>query len=51
MLNSRLSLVDFKNFHFLYSHAFEGDNTEQGWIGIELKLQKPYAENYTLGEV
>ena len=47
----QISPIDFKNFHFLYSHAFEGDNTEQGWVGIELKLQKPYAENYTLGEM
>ena len=45
----QISPVDFKNFHFVYSHAFEGDETEQGWVGIELKLRKPYEENYTLG--
>lgn len=43
--------VDFKNFHFLYSHEFDGDQTEQGWIGIELKLEKAYSENYTLGTI
>ena len=45
----QITPVDFKNFHLIYSHAFEGDQTEQGWIGIELKLKKAYDTNYTLG--
>ena len=45
----QITPVDFKNFHYIYSHAFEGDQTEQGWIGIELKLKKAYENNYTMG--
>ena len=41
--------MDFKRFHFVYSHKFEGDVTEQGWIGMTLKLDKALDENYTLG--
>ena len=41
--------LDFKRFHFLYSHKFEGEPTEQGWLGIDLKLESAYEENYTLG--
>lgn len=42
---------DFKNFHFLYSHRFEGENTETGWIGINIKLDTAYASNMTLGKI
>ena len=45
----QLSPIDFKNFHYIYSHEFDGDQTEQGWIGMELKLEKAYEANYTLG--
>ena len=41
---------DFQQFNFLYSHKFEGEPTETGWIGINLKLSEGYSENYTLGK-
>ena len=47
----QIAPLDFKNFHFLYSHEFEGDQTEQGWIGLELKLEKPFEDNFTLGKL
>jgi len=46
----QISPSDFQQFHFLYSHKFEGEPTETGWIGINLKLNEAYAENYTLGK-
>ena len=39
---------DFCNFHFIYSHKFEGEPTESGWVGINLKLEKAYEQNHTL---
>ena len=41
---------DFQQFHYLYSHKFEGEPTTTGWIGINLKLETAYAKNYTLGK-
>lgn len=40
---------DFQLFHYIYSHKFEGEPTETGWIGINLTLKEAYAKNYTLG--
>ena len=42
---------DFANFHFIYAHQFEGEQTESGWIGINLKLTEAYTENFTLGKI
>jgi len=39
----------FQQFNYLYSHKFEGEPTETGWIGINLKLEKAYEANFTLG--
>lgn len=52
-MNSCAGLVkpfDFKNFHYLYSHEFNSEISESGWLGINLKLSKPYQENYVLGK-
>ena len=40
---------DFKEFSFIYSHKFEGETAETGWLGINIKLEQAYQENYTLG--
>ena len=45
----QISPLDFKRFHFIYSHKFEGEPTEQGWIGLNIKLETAFTENYTLG--
>ena len=43
--------LDFKRFHFIYSHKFDGELTEQGWLGIDIKLEKAYEKNYILGDM
>ena len=47
---TQISPLDFKRFHYIYSHKFDGEQTEQGWLGINLMLENAYTENYTLGK-
>lgn len=42
---------DFQQFHYIYAHKFLGESSETGWIGINLKLEEAFAENYTLGKL
>ena len=44
-----MNYSDFKRFHYIYGHKFTGEVTEQGWIGVNLKLEQPFEENMTLG--
>ena len=30
---------DFKTFNYLYSHKFEGETSEAGWLGVNIKLE------------
>lgn len=46
-----LSPTDFKSFHYLYSHKFEGETSESGWLGINLKLEQAFDANYVLGNI
>ena len=48
--SAMMSFNDFKRFHYIYGHKFTGEATEQGWIGVNLKLEKAYEENMTLGK-
>ena len=41
---------DFTNFNYLFSHKFEAEQTETGWVGINLKLTEAFKENHTLGK-
>lgn len=41
---------DFKSFSYLYAHKFEGESTETGWVGVNIKLESAYNENYVLGK-
>ena len=50
-LGKLISPWDFKTFHYLYSHKFEAESTESGWIGINMKLDGPLTENYVLGKI
>ena len=34
----------------LISHKFEGEQTNEGWMGFEIKLSSPTAHEYTMGE-
>ena len=48
--SGQIEPMDFKRYHFLYSHKFEGEPTDQGWLGVDIKLDEAYEENYTLGK-
>lgn len=39
----------FVQYYNWISHHFEGEQTNEGWIGLDLKLKKPLAEDVTLG--
>jgi len=43
--------LDFKDFHYIYSHKFNAENSENGWIGVNIKLESEYSENYVLGKI
>ena len=45
----QLEASDFKKFFYIYAHKFEGENSESGWVGVNLKLEAEYADNYVLG--
>ena len=47
--SGQIEPLDFKRYHFVYGHKFEGEPTDQGWLGVDLKLDSPYDSNYTLG--
>ena len=34
--------------NYIWSHKFEGEQTSQGWISINLKLSEPFPDNTTL---
>jgi len=42
-----LGCAKFK-YNWLYSHRFEGEISEQGWIGMNIKLSTPYTVPHTL---
>ena len=41
---------NFSQFAYLYGHKFDGEVSETGWIGVNLKLDAPYEKNYTMGK-
>ena len=47
----QMLIGDFLHFHYIYAHKFEGETSDNGWLGINLKLDLPdgYKENYTQG--
>ena len=42
-----LSLTEFK-YNFLWSHKFEAESADQGWLGINFKLSSSYSESMSL---
>jgi len=48
------STIDIRYFHSFYSfisHRFEGEPTNEGWIGFDIKLKNALPVNITLGIV
>ena len=41
---------DYKSMHMIFCHKFASQNTESGWIGVNLKLAKAFEENHVLGK-
>ena len=50
-VSGMLNPFDFQSFHYLFSHKFEGEATENGWLGFNLKLEKAFEDNYVLGKL
>lgn len=46
---SQLCISDFVKFHYLYVKCLIGENSDNGWLGVNLKLDKAFDENYSLG--
>ena len=40
--------TSFQKFMWIWSHKFEAEMTSQGWIGVNLKLEKEYTEQMSL---
>ena len=40
---------DFRSFHYIYSHKFDYEASESGWVGVNLKLSEAYEDNKILG--
>jgi hypothetical protein len=49
LCGAQIEPEDFQLFHYIYAHKFCGETSETGWIGVNLKLEKAYTQNYTLG--
>ena len=39
----------FQKYYCLISHRFEGEQSNEGWLGLDVKLKTPLDENYTFG--
>ena len=44
-----LPLTTFGDHFCLLSHHFEGETSNEGWIGFDIKLNKPTDKDYTFG--
>ena len=42
-----LSLIDF-DYNWIWSHKFEGEISDQGWVGVNMKLKSPFSASMTL---
>ena len=46
-----MTLDTFRTDFMLISHHFEGEQTNEGWIGFETKFAVPTEVDYTFGEL
>ena len=49
--SKQVSPSEFAKFSYLYAHKFEGESTESGWLGVNLKLENAFDKNYVLGKL
>ena len=42
-----LKKVNFQS-NFIYAHQFEAEETLHGWVGIDLKLEKPFTTSHSM---
>ena len=42
-----LKMTDYQ-VNWIYGHKFEAEVSEEGWLGININLSKPYTESHTL---
>ena len=47
--SSTLPLTSFGDHFCLLSHHFEGEHSNEGWIGFDVKLSKPTKQDFTFG--
>ena len=40
----------FSKYYCLISHRFEGEQSNEGWLGVEVKLNEALDKNYTFGK-
>ena len=45
----QLGIGDFVKFHYLYVKCLIGENSDSGWLGVNLKLDKAFDDNFSLG--
>ena len=41
----------FQKYYCLISHQFEGEQSNEGWLGLEVKLKEPLNASYTFGKM
>ena len=46
---SSLNAGYFNSYYCLIAHAFEGEQSNEGWIGLDFKLKEALADDVTLG--
>ena len=51
MAASAIGMNRFFQTSCFISHKFEGEQTNEGWVGLEVKLQEATTKDYTLGKL
>ena len=46
-----IPLTSFGEHFCLLSHQFEGEHSNEGWIGFDVKLSKPTTKDFTFGKL
>ena len=45
-----ITFAHWANTSSMISHKFEGEQTNEGWLGLDIKLTTPSEHDYTMGE-